>query len=510
MTARVERRLDGSREAAIAIAIIAIPAAVVLPTSSASPGAQAAMKALALAVVASVAVCSHRRLARWSGFELALAAFAGAAIVSTLVTGSGLSAGGGVWLPAVCFVLAVRGARTCLGARQDAVEIGVAVAAVIVAGLAISELLGVQLPWALVRRPGSTLGNRNHVASYLLLCIPTLLAMHRRRWAVPVITAVVLVIVASRCRSVYVASFVIAVLAVPAVIRGATWQELRRPLLSVAFGVALGAAPWPGVQFAPSVADSAARMIAYDTGSGWARVQQHRVGLAALADQPRYAVAGFGAGTWERVASEQAHARGATPRFSGSGTPNSDILRVTVEQGVLGLALLVIAFVAALRAQRRIAPAATLVAAAICAAFDPLIIRPECVALLAVVIGAGAAPVEACGAARWRWFLVCAFVSGSALLRAASFCGAADIGRPAAYEQRAVRLAGQGRCAEAERALDRFIASSPFHWGARVEVARCFDRAGARTEALRVWRAAFRIEPHLRELVIATRKEVRK
>ncbi|HEY0250127.1 MAG TPA: hypothetical protein VGC41_01330 [Kofleriaceae bacterium] len=455
----------------LALAII-LPAVCVVPTVD--PGALAAVKLVTLAVIASWIAYSR---GAFTALDAALGGFAASAILSMLIAGSpGLTV-----VCAICMMLVVRGGPV----RWDVVELGVACAAALVAGLAICELLGLHVPWAAARRPVSTLGNRNHVASYLLLALPALVAA-RRRWMLAVIVLAVTVIVATRCRSAYLAGGVVGTIAFAR-------DRARGPIIAIAIGICLGAMPWPGVRFAPSVADSAGRVFAYDSGSGLARIHQHEVGLAALAAQPSHWLTGFGAGSWETVAAERAHREGHTLEYTGALVPSSDLLRIATEQGLLGLAAIGLAFVLAFRSTRRFATRITLVAAAICAAFDPIILRPECIALLGVVIGAD----RASGSTRAWLAPVCALAIVGAAVKLFDHSDG---------EGRTLVLAHAGRCREAERALDPFITRHPLHWGARVSVARCFEREGSRTEALRIWTAAFAIEPHLRALVITHRK----
>ncbi|MEJ7730819.1 MAG: hypothetical protein WKG00_16575 [Polyangiaceae bacterium] len=118
-------------------------------------------------------------------------------------------------------------------------------------------------------------------------------------------------------------------------------------LAALGAGVALGLAPWPGVRFATSVGRAAARVFEHDRGSGLARIVQHRLGIAALEGSPRGWLVGSGAGAWERVSSAHAHRVGDhLPRFTGASTPNSEPLRILVEQGLVGVALMVALVVA--------------------------------------------------------------------------------------------------------------------------------------------------------------------
>jgi len=535
----------GSSRRLLAYATVAIPALVIVPVAGIDAGFHAAVKLGALLVLACLFAIAARRCRDLTLDEALLGGFALLAVISTALA-SRLADGAAVIGCAIGLFSIARSSRACLRGRWDVVEEAVAWAAAGTAGIALLELAGVHLPWAELRRPESTLGNRNQLAGYLTIMLPVLMGavMRRRSFAAPLVVLCVTIVVVSHCRSAYfgLAVAFASVVVVHAIHRrrgGAAIDRRRAAVVvgAVALGIVLGAMPWPGVTFGPSVLDSAGRVFEYETGSGHARVVQHQLGFAALARDPAAWLFGFGAGTWESLTYSRAHELGGhAPKMFSGAVPNSDLLRILLEQGLVGLALLAAAAFGLVRRSNdaregdfvpRAALLASLVAAGVLAAFDPQLVRPERIALLGVLIGVGAGsrspramPLPRAG------LLSIAIVSAMcalALLRVASYAASSRIGvdggsqgldhfaqrqalaqslfpRSSLDERRALALALQGRCDAADEALRRFVASHPHYWGARVEVAQCFARIGRTREARRIWNDAVAVEPHVREL----------
>lgn len=174
----------------------------------------------------------------------------------------------------------------------------------------------------------------------------------------------------------------------------------------------------------------------------------------------------------------------------------------------------------------RIAVLASLVVAGVLAVFDPQLVRPERVALLGVLLGAGTRSplVVTLRRAAIVPFAVVSVACALALFRVASYAASSRIGieggaaglerwaerhalaeqlfpRSSLAERRALMLALGERCDEADDALRSFLAVHSHYWGARVEVARCFARMGRTADARRLWNDAVAVEPHLRELL---------
>jgi hypothetical protein len=529
----------------LACATVVLPALAVVPLAGVDGGFQSALKLGTLAIAALLWAIAGRQRRDVTLEEGLLAAFAAMTVVSTIGTSplcDGAAAIGG----AICLFAIARGARARLRGQWRVLEDAVMLAAVGTAGLALVELLGVRLPWAELRRPESTLGNRNQLAGYLVVVLPVLMgaAVRRRRFAVPVAVLAMIVVVATHCRSAYLSAAVAGVSAALAYAlhRRRAGTPIDRPraglvLAALALGIVLGAMPWPGVSFGPSVVDSASRVFEYETGSGHARVLQHELGVLALGHEPAAWLTGHGAGSWERVTSGHAHAIGGhAPRTITGALPNSDLLRILVEQGLVGLAILTTAALLLVRravAARdddivpRTALLASIVAACVLALFDPHLVRPERVAVLGMLVGIGAPPTSARVTIPGRAGLLSISLAAAtcvlALGRVASYAASSRIGtdtgpeglmrwesrqalaqrifpRSSLDERRALALARLARCDEAEDALERFVAVHPHTWGARVEVAQCFARQGRALEARRIWDDARKVEPHVREL----------
>lgn len=504
----------------VAAAVI-VTAWIVAPLHGAEPGLQSSLKLAALVVLATIIALRGTKSRHDTRHgELALGAFWVSAIISTIACDETLATSAPTVISLGCLWVITRAARQDPEAGERAVAVACA-GLVVVAGI---ELLGAELPWSWNRRPESTVGNRNHLAEYLAIALPILVLRATRggRAARMLVVGVIAMIVATHCRTAYLAGFVACGVAV-------AWNPRRAPrwlIVGVVVAIACGAAPWPGVRFTRSAGDSLSRVFTIE-GSGESRLAQHRRGLAALHD-PGVAVVGAGPGSWMRVAGTHAHASGDhAPRLSGATTPNSEWLRTGVEQGVLGIVVLFGIAAGAIRAavrdpnrERRAARLATLAAIAVVGTFDPLIARPEVIALLAVVLarrGAAADDIDHPPLVRsWCLVAACGVAAIVASVRCASFVasstGSFEVAarlwpRPGLVERRVLQLANRGACREAERIHGELAAERPYVWGPRVALARCYARAHGVSDERRIWRSALAIEPHLRELV--NRKEER-
>lgn len=524
----------------LACATVTVPALAIVPVAGVDGGFHSAVKLAALLVVAGLFAIAARRCRDLTLDEALLAVFALLAVLSTAAA-SQLADGATAIGCAIALFAIVRSARACVGDRWDIVEDAVTWATALTAGIAVLELVGVRLPWAELRRPESTIGNRNQLAGYLAIMLPVLLGavLRRRSFAAPVALLAVTVVVVSHCRSAYLATIVALASAVIgyAIHRrraGAPIDRRRVVVAIVGLGLLGGALPWPGVSFAPSVIDSAGRVFEYEAGSGHARVVQHQLGIAVLADDRAAWLTGLGAGSWERVIASHAHDFGGhAPRMWSGATPNSDLLRILVEQGLVAVAILAAVVVLQLRRSSsddfvaRTAARASLVVAVVLAAFDPQLVRPERIALLGLLLGVGVRSPRVAVIPR-AGLVSIALVSATcvlALLRVASYAASSRIGidggahglerwaerqalaqrlfpRSSLDERRALVLALRDRCDDANDAVQRFVASHPHHWGARVEVAQCFARMGRASDARRIWNDATSVEPHVRELLI--------
>jgi hypothetical protein len=528
----------------LACVTIAAPALVVVPLAGIDAGFQAAVKLAALLGAALWFAIAARKCRDLTRDEALLGVFAALAIVSTAFT-SRLADGAAAIGCAIGLFSIVRSARVLLRGRWDVVEEAVAWAAAGTAAIAVLELVGVRLPWAELLRPESTIGNRNQLAGLLAITLPVLIGagLRGRRFGAPVVALTVSVVVVSHCRSAYLAAM--AAISVAAIAYGIYRRRGgeaidRRCIVVVmgalALGLVCGAMPWPGVTFGPSVLDSAGRLLEYETGSGHARLVQHQLVASAFVRDPAALLTGFGASGWELLTSSRAHDLGRhTPKMWSGALPNSDLLRVLVEQGIVSLAVLGSVFVLAVRRSicapagdvvERIAVLASLVVAGVLAVFDPQLVRPERVALLGVLLGAGTRSprVAKLGRAAIVVFAIVSVACALALVRVASYAASSRIGiaggaagletwterhalaerlfpRSSLAERRALVLALGERCDEADDALRRFLAVHPHYWGARVEVARCFAKMGRTADARRLWNGAIAVEPQMRDLL---------
>jgi len=299
----------------------------------------------------------------------------------------------------------------------------------------------------------------------------------------------------------------------------------------IALGAVLGAfAPWPGLRFTESASTTAARLLEHDRGSGRGRIEQHRVGLAALRESPWL---GVGPGGWDHAASSAAHAVAGrhTAAFVGPLTPNSDLLRITVEQGIAGVLLLALAIgvllkravAAGIRGGDPLARAliASLGVAGIIALLDAPLTRPDAVALLAIVAGLvpGGCETPLPRPAAWAGRLAMVAFAVAACARLAAHAAAWTVKpdesgwesaqarafalypRSDLAERLAVTRARNGRCSEGEEAARAAEGLGARHWGTWIEVSRCHARAGRVGEAARLRAEARAREPHVDALL---------
>ncbi len=518
----------------LACTTIAAPALVVVPLGGVDAGFHAAVKLAVLLGAASALAIASRRCRDLGREEALLGVFAVLVVLSTAFA-SRLADGAAAIGCAIGLCSIARSSRAVLRGQWSIVEEAVAWAAAGTAAIALLELAGVRLPWAELRRPESTIGNRNQLAGLLTIMLPVLVgaALRGRRFAAPVIAITTCIVVVSHCRSAYLAAIAALVVSCVGYARHRRAIDRRRVILVVgvlALGVVLGVMPWPGVEFGPSVLDSAGRVLEYETGSGHARVVQHELAVSAFVREPSALLTGFGAGGWESLVSSRAHDLGNhAPKMWSGALPNSDLLLVAVEHGVVALAVLATVFLLAVRASASsgdVSVLASLVVAGVLAVFDPQLVRPERVALLGVLLGAGTRSPRVATLRRASLvpLAIVALACALALLRVGSYAASSRIGidrgaaglerwaerhavaerlfpRSSLAERRALVLALGDRCDDADEALRRFLDVHPHYWGARLEVARCFARTDRTEDARRSWSEALAAEPHLRELL---------
>ncbi len=497
--------------------------------------------AAALVLAASI---TDNKLAL-AGFDLALLGYFVAGALSWVVN-PGCTARSALMLAtegaAVLLLFAASRVARDPSGRERIIRVVLAMG-VLVAAVALLEILGVALPWQGIKRPYSTLGNRNFVAAQVAIALPfagarLLAAPGAGRAAVVVLLTLVTVL--TRCRSVW-----LGVLAA-GVVTGALYAFVRRqgtpvPTLTprrwlVAAGVLVAIVvaaniPWPGLHWNnPTPLLSSLQRLVYLKGSGAGRIDQYQIGFAILADHP---VIGVGPGNWDDAAAAHAHAAPGNHAFPWAYriTPMSDLVRIATERGLLGLgcflaALALLGAGALRRARRGDAPAGltlallgALVIAAVHGLLDAPLFRPEALALIAVLAGllrddrpALAAPLPR----PWQRGLLLvagAVVVGVIGLRTAAVFASQHEPDPVAAQRAAlawfpdpfraeeiIQIQGMfGRCEPIRDLLARAQTWSPHHWGLWYVASQCAKKRGEEREAADLLAVARQIEPHFDE-----------
>ncbi|WP_158513077.1 O-antigen ligase family protein [Myxococcus hansupus] len=301
-------------------------------------------------------------------------------------------------------------AREATSQNRDALVDGLVSIGAIIALVALYEALGGSLPWETSRRPGATFANRNAVGGYCAILLPlALVRAAMRPHYLRSLAAALLMLTAALCRArsswvgLLVASLVVIAVWVALWVRRGSPAPSRRGIIHacvtlVGTVVVLNTVSWGGLQWSEPTPfkSSFSRIVDYDSGTGRSRLEQHQVGLAMLSVKPWV---GFGPGLWRREAPRFAHAAtGKHARFiEPLWTPASDLLRHSVETGLLGLiAAAAMAFSLLVGSGRRVmqtqdmlslATIGSLIVALVISGFDALLARPASVALVAAVAG---------------------------------------------------------------------------------------------------------------------------
>ena len=534
---------------AAAICAVAGGAFALNPVYFSSNELRNAPKFLFLAIGTSIALIdwmrSPHRIVRLGWFELSLAFYFAVGAMSCLLhddnftdSTTWLAVGGGTAL--LCLAINRR-ARTDERYQSILLQIVIAVALVL-AAVAALEALGVSLPWVGTRRPHSTLGNRNHLGGYLAIVLPIALFRQLRRPSIfgglaVFVTTTILIL--TRCRSAWLG------LLVAAAVSGLVIYRLRNELLEnysfraaivragVPFLLAIGAAtfvPWPGLHWKEDhpLLSSASRMFETEEGTtGRMRIDQHRIGAAIVAEHPFF---GVGPRQWDDAAFAHAHIvpRNFVVPYYADITPQSDLLRVVAEKGILGL-LAALAAVAALiselrRALRnrndfalRLALLGSLTVFTIHALLDVPLFRPESLALIAVLAAVAHVPAPFVSL-RISWTLrrvllsVCIVgilaIAGLRALSAYVITAGKD---SLAAEKEAVKfyprielvesyarmLVGEGQCKEAEPELKRILSWSPHRLAGFGLQYRCALISGDQAKAEELRFHMLELEPDL-------------
>lgn len=436
----------------------------------------------------------------------------------------------GVWYAAMAPHCRAPRVRRCL-------RIAVWVAASGVAVVALCEAMGLRLPWALVRRPVSTLGGRNQVAAYVGFVLPFVMASLLRRpgplsWGTA--TLLTLVVLLTRARSVWLGLLLTGVIAFAwgwerALRRG--WRPRVPGLLATAS--ALGTAvllavslPWPGLRWSESspLTSSLQRLVEHDQGTGRGRLEQLGLGLAIARDAP---LLGDGPGGWNDASARWAHVVSGrhAEAWGDDAAPRSEFVRALVETGPLGTTALLIAMGLFIHTRwkrwRRFslppAAACALLVFVVHAFLDLPLTRPD-TALLVATIAALAGPRRPSirlpsAIARGSALLALIGIGATACLGAAYYFTAVTrpvsdtwamaravrwIPRLEVAERLALQLARDEGCLAARAALAEALRRAPHHTGLLCLAAACARDTGEPALAKATYEAALRVDPHLR------------
>ena len=407
-----------------------------------------------------------------------------------------------------------------------------------VCSLAIAEACGLELPWGELRRPVSTLGNRNQVAALAAFALPLALgglATHRR-FAVPRVVVLATTVTLCRTRSAWLALLVaivcaVAVLAARGRLVGFLGSKPFRTGAAAVVGAVLITAwvPWPGLGWSEPqpLCATLGRLVDYSHGTGSERLADHRVGVSILAQHP---LLGVGPDGWSDAANEHAHSvpgRHAEPWGPGRA-PRSQWLLVATESGLVGLCCLLMLISVFARAWLRdlfsrvgtssMLPMLSMLTVLVIACFDLPFEQPSLLAATMVLAGLQARELK------WRTpsdrrVPRPALLTGSLLaaLSAVVLLASHLIAMRKEPEALAAalrlrpdqigleRLASEGvkreGCARSQGLLTRAMHGAPHHLGNQCLAARCALEAGDLPAARALYDEALRTEPHLSDQV---------
>jgi hypothetical protein len=290
---------------------------------------------------------------------------------------------------------------------QRRLQTTIAVLASMAALLALIEIHGFDLPWAHDRRPQSAFGNRNFLAHYLAMALPSIVTLETKTRRSLILRSVaislcVTVLAQTRCRSAWIALGVAFTCVVCAQGLPKNWREHGFTVVAAGLGLLLSFAP-NRLAFHGSILDSASRVAEIASGSGAGRIAQWGVAGALFVRAP---LSGTGLGSWLHAVHGRPDLRAIIPGPVGT-TPNSDLARGLVEGGAplvgIMLALLVWSVLPLGRAPPRSestasslhAATATAIVAAVLAWGDTPLFRPETSLLLGLALGWRTSAAEA-------------------------------------------------------------------------------------------------------------------
>lgn len=384
----------------------------------------------AVALIVAVLSIGAARAARLSRADLFLAGFLALGAASAALATN-------PWLGARSLAVGASGVALFWGARSLAraglarpLVAALAAAVALGAATSLAQAYGLKLDvFSVNRAPGGTLGNRNFVAHLCAFGLPVILlaGVWARSWGgvVPAgvgMAAVTATLVLTRSRAAWLAAVAaMAVLLVGFLLSPPVRRQVRswaRLLLLLGFSLGGGALAilLPNALRWKSdtpYAETAARLVDYQGGSGRGRLIQYRNSAEMALAHP---LLGVGPGNWAVTYPAFAARRDPSMDQSEPGTtsnpwPSSDWVAFLSERGLPAFALLVAAFAAlglgALGRARRardadqglaaVAMGATLAGAVVAGAFDAVLL----LALPSLLVWAALGALSADDPGRW-------------------------------------------------------------------------------------------------------------
>lgn len=535
---------------AIALGLTVVTTLIVTPTWGYGNEAYTVGKTLSLALMAAIGAVTLFRLEklRITIADGLLGLYWLHGVVSACVGTQPLSMASVALLPELSAGLVM--ATLVVGTEKSVARRGIVldvlvVSATLMSLIALAEALGVALPWQGMRRPHSTLGNRNFVGAEA--AIVAFIAYGRfvarpSTWRAVSLAALVAAVGISRCRSAWLGSL-LAVAAVAAsawLLRRASGRGLpaggarhvgAAAAVTVLALAAVAFMPWPGLRWTDTtspISDTLGRVTEYKTGTGRERLGDLGIAATLATQHPLF---GVGPRGWDEASTAIAHqmaGRHATPQHFWT-TPNSDLARTLGERGIVGASLLLAALIAlldgAVRAARsrsyleNLMLVGALTVFGVNAVLDAPLFRPSSLLLAAVLFGLlrSSAGGRVIRLRRTAWSgalaVVVTLLLTATTLRAAAAktaCATDDLDalrraqelfwRPDVAEVLSLKLARAGQCSEAESVGLEALAVSPHHWGVPHALAACWGARGEHERARRFTEQRDAIEPHVAQL----------
>lgn len=385
------------------------------------------------------------RVARTDRVDLLLAVFLGWSVLSAMFATNHWLAQRALAVSASSLALFWSARAIAATGKHGPILGAAALATVVAAGTALAQAYGLDADWfSRNRAPGGTFGNRNFVAHFAVIGLPSLIytVVTARSRAIAfagtlATGAVAAMLVLTRSRAAWLACAVSFAVALVALLLarsywrgGPTVGRLARIGAAVTVFVAASLV-FPNTlnwRSDSPYLDTATRVVDYSSGSGRGRLAQYRNSLDLAIDDP---VFGAGPGNWPV----------RYPRFAPGGDrsladdgmtanpwPSSDWIAFLSERGAVAtlalLAAFVLLFFAAFRGWSalahaepvlaKVALASTIAATAVVSAFDAVLLLAAPAMLAWTVLGAasgiGTGATNAAAPAWWRPLAVLALV----------------------------------------------------------------------------------------------------